>query len=252
MKFIRSNLLGLIAIFIALGGTAYAIQKAPKNSVVSSSIKKGQVKTSDLADGAVTGPKLGASSVDSSKVADNSLNGSDIDESSLALPLSLAGDTPQPTDHEVRIVISASELSPASNENPPIGSSFGAPAAYFDPTTDDSVSAVTEVPLDRAPGTGLEARILWDSNGTGDVTWRMGFAVTDPGEAIGVPEGTDTPTPSKPGAIFATTLLQIPPGAVSNGDPIGLLLSRNANAASDTTPTTAQLRMIEIRYTATG
>lgn len=38
----------MLALFVALGGTAYAAQNAPKDSVVSSSIKDGQVKPQDL------------------------------------------------------------------------------------------------------------------------------------------------------------------------------------------------------------
>ena len=71
--FIRSNILGLIAIFIALSGTAIALPG--KNSVNSGDIKNAQVKGKDLA----------ADAVDSSKVADNSLTGADIDESSLSI-----------------------------------------------------------------------------------------------------------------------------------------------------------------------
>lgn len=51
-KFARSNALGLIAIFIALGGVAWAAT-APRNSVVSKSIKNGQVKSPDIATGGV-------------------------------------------------------------------------------------------------------------------------------------------------------------------------------------------------------
>lgn len=50
---IRNNVLGLIAIMIALGGTAVAANMAPRNSVTSKSIKNGQVKSKDLADGGV-------------------------------------------------------------------------------------------------------------------------------------------------------------------------------------------------------
>lgn len=70
---IRSNVLALVAIFLALSAGAYAVQTAPKNSVVSKSIKDGQVKNLDLANNAVDG----------AKVADDSLTGSDILESSL-------------------------------------------------------------------------------------------------------------------------------------------------------------------------
>jgi hypothetical protein len=58
--YLRQNVLGLVAIFLALSAGAYAVQKtAPKNSVVSKSIKNGQVRNADLGAGAVTGDKLG-------------------------------------------------------------------------------------------------------------------------------------------------------------------------------------------------
>lgn len=73
--YIRRHHLGLIAIFIALTGTAVAAstKTAPKNSVVAKSIKKGAVKKA----------KLAPDSVDGSKVTDRSLTGADIDVSTL-------------------------------------------------------------------------------------------------------------------------------------------------------------------------
>lgn len=56
-RFIRTNALGLVAIFIALGGVAWAAT-APKNSVVSKSIKNGQVKSPDIANGGVASADL--------------------------------------------------------------------------------------------------------------------------------------------------------------------------------------------------
>ena len=56
--YLRQNVLGLVAIFLALSAGAYAVQKAPKNSVVSKSIKDGQVKNPDLGAAAVTADKL--------------------------------------------------------------------------------------------------------------------------------------------------------------------------------------------------
>jgi hypothetical protein len=58
-SYLRQNVLGLVAIFLALSAGAYAVQKAPKNSVVSKSIKDGQVKNPDLGAAAVTADKLG-------------------------------------------------------------------------------------------------------------------------------------------------------------------------------------------------
>lgn len=71
-RYIRSNILGFIAIFIALGGMGVAAGLS-KNSVKSKHIKNGQVKNADLASDSVT----------SDKVPADALTGADIDEASL-------------------------------------------------------------------------------------------------------------------------------------------------------------------------
>jgi hypothetical protein len=70
-RFLRDNALGLIAITIALSAGAYAVDRAPRDTVVSSSIRNGSVKGAD--------------------VKDDSLTGEDINESTLALPSDAGG-----------------------------------------------------------------------------------------------------------------------------------------------------------------
>jgi hypothetical protein len=60
---LTGNIVGYVALFLALGGSAYAVATAPKNSVVSRSIKNGQVKKADLGNGAVTTKKFAPSAV---------------------------------------------------------------------------------------------------------------------------------------------------------------------------------------------
>ena len=103
---IRKHVVGYVALFVALGGTAAALPG--KNKVDSGDIRNKQVKVRDIADGAVSASKLGASSVDGSKVANgtleggdlagNSLTGAQIDESTLDLPTPALGpeDIPDP------------------------------------------------------------------------------------------------------------------------------------------------------------
>ena len=78
-----ANVISTLALFLALGGGAYAATKLPSNSVSSKQIKARSIKASDLASGAVTLSKLKSNSVDGSKVVDNSLSGSDINEGAL-------------------------------------------------------------------------------------------------------------------------------------------------------------------------
>jgi len=53
-----ANVMATVAAFLALGGAAWAVAIAPKNSVVSKSIKNGEVRNKDLAGGSVDAAKL--------------------------------------------------------------------------------------------------------------------------------------------------------------------------------------------------
>jgi hypothetical protein len=75
-----ANVMATIAVFLALGGgAAYAA-----NTVFSTDIVNGQVKTADLANGAATNAKIGANAVNSGKVTPDSLTGADIAEGTLS------------------------------------------------------------------------------------------------------------------------------------------------------------------------
>jgi hypothetical protein len=98
---IRSNVVGYIALFVALSGTAAALPGS--NTVTSGDIRPNAVKTGDIKDGAVTNPKLADGAVTSGKIDDeavgptqvangslagtdiagNSLTGTEVDESTL-------------------------------------------------------------------------------------------------------------------------------------------------------------------------
>ena len=92
-RFIRSNVVGFVALFVALGGVAWAAHTAPKNSVVSKSIKNGQVKKADLApnsvtgtavkDGSLGGADLAAGSLGTSDIAGNAITGALVQDGSL-------------------------------------------------------------------------------------------------------------------------------------------------------------------------
>ena len=73
---LRRNLIGLVALFVVLGGTAAALPG--KNTVDSGDIKKQAVKTSDIAKQAVKEKKLADGAVTGAKVADGSLTGAKI------------------------------------------------------------------------------------------------------------------------------------------------------------------------------
>jgi hypothetical protein len=94
--FIRHNVLGLVAIFIALSGTAYATHPGGANTISSGDIQDNQVRSVDVRDdtlqaGGLQAVDLRADSVGSSEVADDSLGGPDIDEASLAVAQTSGG-----------------------------------------------------------------------------------------------------------------------------------------------------------------
>jgi hypothetical protein len=62
-SFLRRNAIGLAALFVALGGIAYAGALAPNNSVDSSAIINGQVKSKDIADSAVPRARFDATGI---------------------------------------------------------------------------------------------------------------------------------------------------------------------------------------------
>lgn len=53
-----ANVVATLALFIALGGAAYAATRLPKDSVGSRQLRKGAVRTSDIGNGAVTLSKI--------------------------------------------------------------------------------------------------------------------------------------------------------------------------------------------------
>jgi hypothetical protein len=87
-----SNVVASIALFVALGGSAVALEG--QNSVNSGDIKNGAVKTEDINGDAVTGGKLEAEAVKSSDVANEGLTGGDVEDGSLTEDDVAIGDFP--------------------------------------------------------------------------------------------------------------------------------------------------------------
>jgi hypothetical protein len=80
-KGLASQAIAIMALLVAASGTAYAV--VAKNSVVSLSIRNGEVMTKDLGGGAVTHSKLAPDAVDGSRIQDGTVAGADIDEDTL-------------------------------------------------------------------------------------------------------------------------------------------------------------------------
>ena len=96
-----ATVISCVALFVALGGTGYAVTALPRDSVGSRQLRARAVKeselgsraviTSKLADQAVTREKLAPGAVTADRVASDALGGGQIDESSLG-PVPFATD----------------------------------------------------------------------------------------------------------------------------------------------------------------
>jgi hypothetical protein len=92
---IRSNVVGYVALFIALSGTAYAVDgplpgqnQVGSQDIINSEVKSediggAQVRNSDLSFGAVTTGKIATGGVQTLDVFNNTLTGADVNEASL-------------------------------------------------------------------------------------------------------------------------------------------------------------------------
>lgn len=78
-----ANVMSVIAVFIALGGTGYAAFKLPKNSVGSKQLKKNSVTKAKIKKNAITAAKIKDSSVTSAKIANDAIDGSKVRDGSL-------------------------------------------------------------------------------------------------------------------------------------------------------------------------
>jgi hypothetical protein len=76
-------IVSLIALFVAMSGTTYAVTRLPSRSVGSSQIKSRAVIARTIKARNVTRTKIARSAIDSSLVQNNSLRGTDILEASL-------------------------------------------------------------------------------------------------------------------------------------------------------------------------
>jgi hypothetical protein len=87
-RFTFANVMSVVAVFIAVGGGAYAAGLA-KDSVKSKQIAANAVKTPEIAKAAVTADKIADGSVTTAKIANDAVTGAKVNEGSLG-PVPLA------------------------------------------------------------------------------------------------------------------------------------------------------------------
>jgi hypothetical protein len=81
-----ASVMATLGVFLALGGGAVAVTRAPRNSVDSAAIRNGAVTARDVRNGSLTGADVRDGRLTGADVAEESLRGTDIDESTLSLP----------------------------------------------------------------------------------------------------------------------------------------------------------------------
>jgi hypothetical protein len=79
-----SNVVALLALFVALGGSAYAATQLPKNSIGPKQLKKNAVTASKIAKGAVTGAKINLKTLGTVPAATNAVHATNADHATAA------------------------------------------------------------------------------------------------------------------------------------------------------------------------
>jgi hypothetical protein len=160
-------IVALVALFVALGGAAYAGVTLSNNTVRSATIVNGQVKTADLANLAVTNAKIKNNAVNAAKVKNSSLTGSDVLDGSLGAPDLAAGAV---TPAKIAGIPSARAFHNA-NQSVPGNATFTSIALNserFDTAslhrTDIDTSRLT---VSSAGVYVLNANVTWEQNATG-------------------------------------------------------------------------------------
>jgi hypothetical protein len=250
IEHIRHNLVGYIALFLVLGGTAVALPG--RNKVDSGDIKRNAVRASDIARNAVTPSKIAPRSVDSLRVIDDSLGGADIDEStlSLRLPPGAVGPT-EAADRQQRIVVTPGALHAIDGAVPLEQVTFA--VVSYHPDEEGSAFLSSEVPNDRVEGSPLTLRLIWSTAGsTGSMVWDIDRQAIGIGEVVDAAEVGAEAVASAGKDIAVATSFQIPGSEVRNGDLLGFRIGRDADDPRDNLAAPARLHLVEIDYTATG
>lgn len=227
---LRANLLGLVAIFIALGGVAVALQK---DSVKSRHIKNQEVKTPDIKPGAVK----------SNRIKDGAV-GPD-----------------QEADRERTIAIGPAQMKPVSSSPAAEGTTNGtAPALTFGGSTQDRAVFSFPVPDDWDGESNFVVSLLWTAVATtGHVVWAIEYQANQAGEEFSSssPTSTQLGLSSAPASPFDLRKhsMAIDAGDIDPGDEVimvGLFRVGDEQFGNDSMSGTAILGHVEVTYQASG
>ena len=158
-----SNVIATLALFLALGGAAYAATKLPKNSVGSKQLKPNAVTTAKIKNGAVTGAKVDVSSLGTvpnaaqashAANAANANHAGSADDSARLGGVAASGYVPQTARPGETLTGQLSEHAPPGEEFWLAGDSYRSPLPASAPTPNLVVLLEGENSAPGCPGIG--------------------------------------------------------------------------------------------------
>jgi hypothetical protein len=188
-----ANVMATIAVFLALGGGAYAAatvgsSQIKSNAILSRHIKNGQVKNADLAansvrggkiiDGSVGSPDLAANSVGADKIIDGSVGSPDLAANSVGADKIIDGSVGSPdlaansvgTDNVIDGSLQAQDLAAGASFHPgdplPSGKTETGAWSIFDGSTTAPAFAGVTLPF-RAPVALSDTTVNFQANSNG-------------------------------------------------------------------------------------
>ncbi|MEA2450038.1 MAG: hypothetical protein QOG63_1970 [Thermoleophilaceae bacterium] len=85
LRHLRSNAIAYAALFVALGGSSYAVVAIPDNSISSGQIRKGAVRSRQIRDHAVRAPDIGTGAIRTGQLGSGAVKSDDIADGSVAV-----------------------------------------------------------------------------------------------------------------------------------------------------------------------
>ena len=213
---LRSNAIAYLALFVALGGTAFAASKVTSgdikdNTIKGKDIRTGQVAGSDLRDESATGDDVADGSLDGADVADGGLTGADIADKSIGgvkvdpatkVPNADMLDGHGSTRYGVGVQMGfATNL--ATNDNTDLF-----PTGITDGATDDNRLAIAPEELEIRDFTAVASGLAGGESITISLvggTWNSTCVLTQAGNLCHAPSNEQSPVPGQNGWGFRFT-----------------------------------------------
>jgi hypothetical protein len=212
-----ANVMSVVAVFLALGGTSLAAVQLTKNSVGAKQIKKNAVRASEIKTSAVGASEIRSNAVAGGDVADGTLGSGDLGDNSVGS--SELGDNSVGGGELANSSVGSGEVTDDSLTDSDLATGAGAPTAYarIDSTgtliggADQNKGIVQTMVQHTAGGSAAEVA------GTG--VYCFGGLGFDPKSAVVSTDNTDAmPTP---GTLVGGSLNVIPTVAIFKGEDLG-------------------------------